>query len=317
MIAIDSRALSREAFPAPQNHLAKPVETFREPRHGRWLGWLTSLALIAAVLFALRSANPIDIAKLIPRSPVFWLVFVASYLTAPLADWIIFRRLWRLQWSGFAPLLRKSVLNALIVSYAGEAYFYGWIRTRTAICPNPFGAIKDVAILSALVGNAATLALVIAAWPMLKSVQLGAAQMPLLASVAVLAAISISAIVFRGKVFHLSPAALLFIGMIHLARTILCVGLVALLWHLAMPAIALQWWLLLATGRMVVSRLPLIANKDLAFAGVAAFLFQHDLAIVQLMAMTAMLIFAANLTSAIGLLVSDFKPSIHNGGLAR
>jgi hypothetical protein len=279
-------------------------------RVGKWLGWLTTLALVTAVAFALRSADYASVASLVPRSSAFWVVFAASYLTAPLADWIIFRRLWGLELGGIIPLLRKSILNALVVSYAGEAYFYAWARGRiTATGGKPFGAIKDVAILSGLVGNAATLLLVIASWPMLKLIHLGGAQTPLAASVAVLATISVGAIVFRAKVFHLNPRELIFVGAVHLARTILTVGLVALLWHLAMPAVGLQLWLLLSTGRMVVSRLPLIANKDLAFAGIAAFVFQHDLAIVELMAMTAMLVFAAHLASALALLANDLKLS--------
>lgn len=277
-------------------------------RAGNLLGWLTTLVLVAAVAFALRAADYTSVASLVPRSPTFWVVFATSYLTVPLADWIIFRRLWRLEISGIIPLLRKSVLNALVISYAGEAYFYAWAREHIASTGGkPFGAIKDVAVLSGLVGNAATLLLVIAAWPMLKLLHLDSAQTPLAASVAVLAAISVGALVFRAKVFHLARRELMFVGAVHLARTILTVGLIALLWHLAMPGVALQWWLLLSTGRMVISRLPLIANKDLAFAGAAALVIQHNTAIVALMAMTAMLILAAHLASAIGLLVHDVK----------
>ncbi len=275
---------------------------------GKWFGWVTSIGLVAAIVFALRGENFSSLAGMIPRSPLFWLIFAVSYLTVPVADWLIFRRLWGLKRDSIAPLLRKTVLNALVVSYAGEAYFFAWARTRTdAASRNSFGAVKDVAILSALVGNAATLALVIAAWPMLSLIHLGGVRVPLLASVALLTAISVSAFVFRAKVFHLTRRELMFVAVVHLGRTIATVGMIALLWHLAMPAVALQWWLLLSTGRMVVSRLPLIANKDLAFAGVAAFIFQHNLVIVELMTLTAMLVFAAHLASAIGLLAHDIK----------
>ena len=194
---------------------------------------------------------------------------------------------------------------------AGTALtFYAWTRSHVTGQRAPFGAIKDVAILSALVGNAATLILVLIAWPMLATIDLGIGRGPLVASIALLATISISMIVFRKKVFQLSRGDVAFVGIVHLARTILTVGLVALLWHLALPDIALRWWLLLSTGRMIVSRLPLIPNKDLAFAGVAAFVFQHNLQIVGLMAMTAMLIFAAHLVFGIGFIAGDFKQRI-------
>lgn len=283
---------------------------FEGVARGKWLGWLSSLALVAAIMFQLRSTTFESVTALLPHSSAFWLIFLASYLSAPLADWVIFRRLWGLSRDGLSPLFRKAVLNALVISYAGEAYFYAWTRSHVTGQRAPFGAIKDVAILSALVGNAATLILVLIAWPMLATIDLGIGRGPLVASIALLATISISMIVFRKKVFQLSRGDVAFVGIVHLARTILTVGLVALLWHLALPDIALRWWLLLSTGRMIVSRLPLIPNKDLAFAGVAAFVFQHNLQIVGLMAMTAMLIFAAHLVFGIGFIAGDFKQRI-------
>ena len=60
-------------------------------------------------------------------------------------------------------------------------------------------------------------------------------------------------------------------------------GLTALMWHLAMPAVALSWWLLLATMRMLLSRLPFVPNKDIVFAGIAVLLVGHDLEIAALM----------------------------------
>ena len=51
------------------------------------------------------------------------------------------------------------------------------------------------------------------------------------------------------------------------ARIAATIGLSALLWHLILPSVALGWWLLLATLRQLVSRLPLVPNKDVVFDG--------------------------------------------------
>ena len=69
----------------------------------------------------------------------------------------------------------------------------------------------------------------------------------------------------------------------HVLRIGLTVAAWALLWHLALPAVSLSWWLYLATLRMLVSRLPLIPNKDLVFAGVAVFTLGHETDIASLM----------------------------------
>jgi len=67
------------------------------------------------------------------------------------------------------------------------------------------------------------------------------------------------------------------------------------MWHLLLPAVALSWWLLLATFRQLLSRLPFLPNKDVVFAGLAVFLVGQDGPIVSAMALMASLILAAHL----------------------
>jgi len=86
---------------------------------------------------------------------------------------VIFRRLWRIPAEGAVALARKYVGNELLLGYIGEAYFYAWARQRAPLVGAPFGAIKDVAILSAMVGNAATIAIMAAAYPFIGWLQGG------------------------------------------------------------------------------------------------------------------------------------------------
>lgn len=303
-----TRLIASIRSPGSSSHSRPPEDTTKRTRLTNLFGWLTSFALVALVVFLMRGERISVVADLIPRSPIFWIVFALSYLAAPVADWFIFDRLWGIGLRGFAPLLRKTVLNALVVSYAGEAYFYTWARGQSAATSRaPFATIKDVAILSALVGNVTTLLLLIAAWPMIEPIHLGNLQTPLLGSVAILTAISAAAVLFRDKVFELRRGELMFVGIVHLIRTISTVALVALVWHLALPAVAPHWWLLLSSGRMVVSRLPLIANKDFVLAGMAALVFHQNLAIVEVLTMTAALALAAHLASLVGLIAADLK----------
>ena len=69
-------------------------------------------------------------------------------------------------------------------------------------------------------------------------------------------------------------------------------------WQAALQAWQRQgnrWWLLLGTLRQLVSRLPFLPNKDVVFAGIAAFLIGRDSEIVSAMALMASLILAAHL----------------------
>ena len=86
-------------------------------------------------------------------------------MSPPTFDWLIFRRLWGLPAAGLAALIKKRVANEVVVGYSGEAYFYVWARARLKMVAAPFGAVKDVTILSAIAGNAITLAMLAVALP--------------------------------------------------------------------------------------------------------------------------------------------------------
>jgi len=67
----------------------------------------------------------------------------------------------------------------------------------------------------------------------------------------------------------------------------------------------LTWWLFLATLRMLVSRLPLVPNKDLLFAGVAVVALGHERDIGELMALMAALILTSHVLLGTALAVRD------------
>ncbi len=60
---------------------------------------------------------------------------------------------------------KKRISNDVVMGYSGEAYFYAWARQRAQLVAAPFGAVKDVSILSAIAGNAVTLAMIAIALP--------------------------------------------------------------------------------------------------------------------------------------------------------
>jgi hypothetical protein len=70
--------------------------------------------------------------------------------------------------------------------------------------------------------------------------------------------------------------------------------------------VAIGWWVLLAAIRMLLSRLPLLPNKDLVFAGVAVLLIGRSTAIDDLMTMMATLILATHLVVGAGLTLAEF-----------
>jgi len=264
------------------------------------IGVVLSAVVVFAAGFAYRDLRLETVSDLLPRTPLFWSIFVAFYLTGPLFEWVIFRRLWGIPlWSGLAALTRKLVSNELVLGYLGEAQFYAWARAKGNLSAAPFGAVKDVAILSALTGNGITLLMLVFAWPLISSGELGLSTREVFLSLGVVLLTSCAILLFRKKLFSLDRRELWFITAIHVLRTLVFIVVSALIWHLVLPQVTVGLWMVLATLRMLVSRLPLLPNKDIVFAGIAVFMLGHDLEVAALMTLMAAITLAAHVAAGI------------------
>jgi hypothetical protein len=265
------------------------------PIWSRLVGPAVSFLILVAVAWQLRSLDLKGLATLVPRSPLFWIAFAAYYLAGPLSEWVIFRRLWRLPIEGVGALLRKLVSNEILLGYLGEVYFYAWARRNAHVTTAPFGAIKDVTILSALTGNLVTLIMVVLTSPLFGSLHLGMDSQAFVGSTVFILLLSAAMLFLRKRLFTLPRRELWFVTAVHLARIAATTVLAAVMWHLLLPAVDITWWLVLGTVRQLVSRLPFLPNKDVVFAGVATFLIGSDTEIVSAMALMAALLLGAHL----------------------
>jgi hypothetical protein len=279
----------------------------------RWIGPAISLAILVAVLFSLRALHWHDVIAIIPTSIAFWIVFAVFYFLPIFADWVIFRRLWGIPASGFVALLRKQVSNELLLGYLGEVYFYSWARKKLKMKTSPFGAVKDVAILSALAGNAVTLVMIAIAYPFMTNLEfavisekLHVSQTTLAVSLGIVVGVPMLAVLFSKRLFSLDKKQLFIVTGIHFARVIVTMSLAAAAWALALPQVDFSWWIVLSTVRLLISRLPLVTQKDIVFAGIAVFMVGYDLEIAALIAFWAAIQLIANVGFGAVLAVADF-----------
>jgi hypothetical protein len=288
----------QEPVPSEPADAAEAPAPSGQPKWLRWVGPLVSVAIVAAVLLSVRGLNVAGIVGLLPRTPVFWILFVVSYLALPTSEWMIYRRLWHVPRAAFLALLRKLVSNEMLFGYSGEFYFYTWARRSSGV-PRPALTIKDVSILSALVGVVIALLCGLVAYLTLGPAALGPYARQLYASAALVLSISLAAVLFRGRVFSLPAADRRFIAMVHTCRLALVSLLTACMWHIVLPDVALRWWLLLVALQLVVSRLPLVTNKDFIFAGIAIVALGRQVRIAELLTMMAGLMVLTHLSVAL------------------
>ena len=261
-----------------------------------WLGGALTVAMMLGLAQALLSGGVAGLKQDLPDHPGFWLCFAGYYLAQPVGDWLIFRRLWGIPASGLVALTRKRIANDLIVSYTGEAYFYSWARARAKFVAAPFGAIKDVSILSAIAGNVLTLVMLAIALPLGRGLLTPEQYRAALWSTAVLLFVSLPFLFFSRRVFSLPRRQLGEVFALHCTRVVASTGFTALAWAFALPGVPVGIWLFLAAGRLLVSRLPLLSTtqKDVAFFTVAALFVGEHAAIGLLIAIFTALTIATN-----------------------
>lgn len=286
------------AIETDPGHVAPPV------RHNwqKWFGIAASAAMAAFLAVQTAKIGWHEVLAVLPSNPVFYLLFVAQYLTLPMSEVLIFRRLWALPMSSIRVFLRKRVLNEAVFGYSGEAYVYMWARRQSDLAARAMGAVKDVSITSALAANVFTVAIVavlvgfgdrlvadgLFSPAQLKSIIWGAL---------ILCIPAFAVLAFSKKIMTLPRTENVRIFWIHMARLLLSMTLLLSAWHFALPEVPWKVWLVLGALRLVVTRVPFAPNGDLLFASIGMGLAgTGNVSISALLALTAALVVMCHVT---------------------
>jgi hypothetical protein len=223
----------------------------------RWPSYLGAAVTVVMVLLLARQLLSTGLAGLVdalPDSPWFYVFFLMLYFSSVTGDYIIFRKLWRIPAEGFVALAKKRIANDML-NYSGEAYFYTWARQRTSLVAAPFGAVKDVSILSAIAGNAVTLGITAIALSLYLGLLTPHQQHIAIGSTVIVFFMSLPFLIFSKRVFSLARGTLWWVFSIHCLRLIAGSFLIALAWHFALPTAPLGMWLFLAAARLLEQRM--------------------------------------------------------------
>jgi hypothetical protein len=212
-----------------------------------------------------------------PDNAGFYALLVAQFFLQPFGDYLVYRNLWgRANTPPWAVILRKRVLNTFMLDYSGEAFFYFWAQAHLALKPGLLvHAIKDSNLLS---GGAGLVMVYLMALILLAS---GGLHIPAIMSshgwlyvlIGSVPLILCAVLVLGHRKFTaLSRGQIAVTFLIHFLRAALVLAVEFGLWELsgALPsAVACLQFVAL---RLVVTRLPMVPNKDLIFvgAGIAA-----------------------------------------------
>jgi len=241
------------------------------------LRWGIPVALLAIIGHRLTQLGWRDIWTARPANPGFYLLLVLQFFLQPFGDYLVYRNLWGgANTPPMAVILRKRLLNTFMLDYSGEAFFYFWAQARLKLKPGLLvHGIKDSNLLSGGAGLVMVYLMLLALLAVggLKiPVTLDTHGWPFLLAGTVPLILCLALLLGHRKLTALSRGQIAATFVIHFARATLVLAVEFGLWELsgALPsAVACLQFVAL---RLVVTRLPLVPNKDLIFvgAGIAA-----------------------------------------------
>jgi hypothetical protein len=234
--------------------------------------WTLPIFLLAFVGYRLTQLGWHRLWNARPTSIWFYLLIALQFFVQPVADLMIYRNLWgagkALRLSVF---LRKRFLNSALFDYSGEVFFFFWAQRNLRLPTRMLvHAIKDSNLLS----GGAGLAMV---WVILLGLLgAGGLQIPRIVAahawiytlVGSLPLLFCAVLVLaHRKMTVLSRGQIAATFSIHFLRSLIVLTMEVGFWILSGALPSIVACLQFVAMRLVISRLPLVPNKDLVFVG--------------------------------------------------
>jgi len=243
----------------------------------RWGLRACQIMVVAGVLYLMAAklvqVGWYDVSQSLPKTPWFYLFFLCIYFAQPVAEWLVYQRLWgAVVKPRFDVFLRMRIYNFALISYAGEAFLAIWAhKNLTQNNKSVISSVKDSSILSGLASNSFTLGLLALFFlsGQLETLTNSDPAYGRYLGFAVASGLILIPLVlkFHDRILAIAPAVAKRVFLIHLARLILVLLLQTAQWAVVFPAIPMTTWLLLLTAQMILTRIPFLPNTDLLFAG--------------------------------------------------
>lgn len=238
------------------------------------LRFLVVGGIMAYLVYQLTQMGWGEFWRSLPTTPYFYLTVALMYLTLPLAEVLIYGRLWAMPVMETASLMmRKRVLNADLVGYSGEVFLLAHARKRLDRPTRQIaGEIKDSLILSS-VASITTACLILVGLLAMGYVAVGALVDQTTPAYVALGGLAFVMVVglfvrFRKAIFTLGSRTLVYVLGIHFLRFAASTTLQVVQWWVVLPDAPFSAWATLLVIFVAMNRIPFIPSRDLAFAGV-------------------------------------------------
>lgn len=209
----------------------------------------------------------------LPRTPWFYVLIICAYMALPVAEIFVYEKIWGVpMWKRLPVLFRKRVLNEGVMGYSGEAYLCLWAHRQTTLPGGKIlSTVKDNNILSSVVSTSAALILFFGftITGKLHDVTGGdvSNKWMLIAMLTVSGLLIPIVIKFHKHLIGLPRPIIRSVIGIHALRLVTAESLQVMYWMVVLPFVPLSAWLTFTAAQMLLTRVPLLPNKDLMLVG--------------------------------------------------
>jgi hypothetical protein len=214
-----------------------------------------------------------DIWTALPRTPWFYILIACAYVTLPVAEVFVYEKIWGVpMWRRLPVLFRKRVLNEGVMGYSGEAYLCLWAHRHTDLPGNKIlSTVKDNNILSAVVSTSGALVLFFGFLVSGKLSDVTGGDVSnnwMLVGMLAVSGLWIPVVIrFRKRLIALPRRTVRSVLFIHVLRLVSAESLQVMYWMVVLPFVPLSSWLTFTAAQMLLTRVPLLPNKDLMLLG--------------------------------------------------
>ncbi|MFO8030833.1 MAG: hypothetical protein R6U28_13325 [Cyclonatronaceae bacterium] len=261
------------------------LSSFGHTSTGQWVLRLAKYAfqtgIIGILIYQIIQIGWRNILSELPTHPLFYLLFLLIYFALPVTEYLAYGIRWPLRFfQSQAIFLKKRVYNKVVLGYSGEVQLFFWLQKHAGIeKKEAYEVVRDNNILSTLASTAIALLLLagFAGTGRLEIYNWVDYDLRVLAVVFAIFAV-IAAYLFRkyrSYLFSMDRRDSALIFSLHSGRMIILVVFQIAQWRIVMPWVPLDIWFTLIAIQLILSRLPLLPNKDLVFIGTSLEFARH------------------------------------------
>lgn len=240
----------------------------------KWLQRLVNVVVLVWLIYEISRIGWQDMGRSLPVQPLFYFLAFILFIQLPLIEVFIYRLSWVFKGLKAIPVFFiKTVYNKHVMGYSGELYFFVWAQKNISLpAKQIFRTVMDNNILSSIASTfVAVLILSVFFFtgqirPLTDLIETD--NIYLYASLLLIVLLGILLIRFRRFVIVMPIKTAVSIFSIHTLRLIILHGVNVWMYYIVIPDTPLFVWFTLLSIEIVLSRIPLIPNRDLIFTGI-------------------------------------------------